>query len=266
MRFYRIGYFRLKTEESLSKRFSGRTFFASVLSVLSFLTSGCGVEVDPRTIWNNHVAVQEFKKGSVTDSQRNFLEALGVDPFIGELHVNLGLTYQALQQPDSAIQSYQSAEKWGRNPNVIFISRFNQGVMRGLNKQIDLALNDYQRSLEVKPDSLEAKTNIELLVQGQSGSGDGESKDKKDGKDGKDKKDKDDKDKKGEGDKDKEEQDPGKPKQVEKNKEYKPREFKGELSEQDVKKILGELKQQEQKIRGQFYRGDTKEKPRDKDW
>lgn len=239
---------------------------ALFLSGLALLNSACGVEVDPRTIWNNHKAVQEFKKGSITDSQHDFLEALKVDPFIGELHVNLGLTYQGLQQPDSAIQSYQSAEKWGRNPNVLFASRFNQGVMRGLNKQIDLALNDYQRSLEVKPDSLEAKTNIELLVQGQSGSGDGESKDKKDGKNGKDNKNKDDKDKKGEGDKDKDEQDPGKPKEVQQNKEYKPREFKGELSEQDVKKILGELKQQEQKIRGQFYRGDSKEKPRDKDW
>lgn len=225
---------------------------------------GCGAEVDPRTIFRNQVAVQEFKKGSVTDSQNNFLQALTIDPFIGELHVNLGLTYQALEQKDSAVQAYESAEKWGRNPEVIFNSRFNQGVLRGLNKQVDIALNDYQRALEVKPESIETKTNIELLVQGQSGDGKGEGQDKKDGQDGKDQKP--DPNKKGEGEDEKQEQDPGKPKQVEKNQEYKPREFKGELSENDVKKILGELKQQEQKIRGQFYRGDSKEKPRDKDW
>jgi Ca-activated chloride channel homolog len=251
----------------MKKRFllmSQFSFNLFVLLSFASLLSGCGVEVDPRTIWKNHVGVSDFKKGSVTDSQRDFLDALKVDPFIGELHVNLGLTYQALQQGDSAVQSYQSAEKWGRNPEVIFNSRFNQGVMRGLNKQIDLALNDYQRALEVKVDSLETKTNIELLVQGQSGSGEGEGKDKQEGKEGKDQKDQ---DKKGEGDKDKDqEQDPSKPKQVQKNQEYKPREFKGDLSENDVKKILGELKQQEQKIRGQFYRGDSKEKPREKDW
>jgi Ca-activated chloride channel homolog len=240
----------------------------SLLILIGIAFSGCGVEVDPRTLWQNYIAVKEFEKGSVTDSQRDFLEALKIDPFIAELHANLGLTYQALQLGDAAVQSYESAEKWGRNPDVIFISRFNPGVLRGQNKQIDLALNDYQRALEVKPNSLETKTNIELLVQNQSGQGEGENKDKKEGQDGKDKKNKDEnKDGKGDQDKDKDKEDkPGQKKEVQKNKEYKPREFKGELSEHDVKKILGELKQQEQKIRGQFYRGEGKEKPRDKDW
>lgn len=240
-----------------------------ILMGLSLL--GCGVEVDPRTLWQNHVAVKEFKKGSVTDSQKDFLQALKVDPFIGELHLNLGLTYQALQLGEAATQSYESAEKWGRNPEVIFNSRFNQGVLRGQSKQVDSALNDYQRALEIKPESIETKTNIELLVQGQSGSSEGKDQDKKDGQDGKDKKQDQDQDQKGKGDQDqdqdqKKEQNPGQPKQVQQNQPYKPREFKGELSEQDVKKILGELKQQEQKIRGQFYRGDSKEKPREKDW
>ena len=235
-----------------------------LLIFLNFLVfAGCGVEVDPRTILQNRIAAKEFQKGAVTDSQKSFYEALKNNPFIGELHVNLGLTYHALKQGDAAIQSYESAEKWGRNKDVLFISKFNQGVVRGENKQVDPALNDYQRALGVKPDSIEAKTNIELLVQGQSGQGEGEGKDKKDGKDGKDPKPNE--DKKGEGEKE-EEKDPSQPKQVEKNQEYKPREFKGELSEHDVKKILGELKQQEQKIRGQFYRGDNKEKPREKDW
>lgn len=234
-----------------------------ILNLLLLLTA-CGVEVDPRTIIQNRLAVKEFAKGSVTDSQKSFFEALKNDPFIGELHINLGMTYHALKQGDAAVQSYESAEKWGRNKEVLFNSKFNQGVIRGENKQIDIALNDYQRSLSVKPDSIEAKTNIELLVQGQSGSGEGKGEDKKDGDKGQDKKPE---DKKGEGDSDKEEEkDPTQPKQVQQNKEYKPREFKGELSEHDVKKILGELKQQEQKIRGQFYRGDSKEKPRDKDW
>lgn len=209
------------------------------------------------------MAAKEYAKGSVTDAQRNFFEALKNDPFIGEIHLNVGLTYQALKQNEAAIQSYESAEKWGRNSEVTFNSRFNQGVVRGLDKKIDVALNDYQRALEVKPESVETKTNIELLVQGQSGDGKGEDQKNKDSKDGQDQKP--DENKEGKGEKD-QEKDPQEPQQVEKNKEYKPREFQGELSENDVKKILGELKQQEQKIRGQFYRGNSKEKPRDKDW
>ena len=44
-------------------------------------------------------------------------------------------------------------------------------------------------------------------------------------------------------------------------------EFKGELSRGDVKKILDEIKQQEQKIRAEYNKkNDYKERPRDKDW
>jgi tetratricopeptide (TPR) repeat protein len=246
-----------------------------LLFVIAMSLLGCGVEVDPRTVWDNHVGSRELEKGSFTDAQKDFLRALSIDPFIGELHVNLGLTYQALQQGDAAIQSYQSAEKWARNPGVSFVSRFNQGVLHGENKKVDEALDDYQRSLEIRPDSLEAKTNIELLIAAQKGDGQGEGKDQ----DKKDDQKKDDKDKKGKGQgQDKDNQDQNKkddqgnsdqqksPPNPKGDKQYKPREFKGDLSEQNVKKILGELKQQEQKIRGQFYRGDVKEKPRDKDW
>ena len=258
------------------KKYKARKLLTlSLLIAIVTGLSGCGVEVDPRTIVENRTGVKEFEKGSVTDSQKSFLEALKIDPFIGELHVNLGLTYQALQQGDAAIQSYESAEKWARNPSVLFASRFDQGVLRGQNKQIDPALDSYQRALEVKPDSLETKTNIELMMQKQAGEGKGDGKDDQNGKDGKDQKK--DQDKNGQNkddqkkdqdpkDQDKDKKDSDEKKEVQQSKQYKPREFKGDLSEQDVKKILGELKQQEQKIRGQFYRGDVKEKPRDKDW
>ncbi len=238
------------------------------LSFLMLGLTGCGAEVDPRTIWYDRLGAKELQKGSVSDSQRSFLEALKINPFIGELHVNLGLTYQALKQGDAAIESYQSAERWARNKNVLFISRFDQGVLRGENKQVDLALDDYQRALEVRPDSKEVKTNIELLMQSQSGQGKGESKDQdKKGKEGQDQKKNQDQKNQDQQKKDKQDQqDQDQKKQYSQDKPYKPREFKGDLSEQDVKKILGELKQQEQKIRSQFYRGDAKEKPHGKDW
>lgn len=68
-------------------------------------------------------------------------------------------------------------------------------------------------------------------------------------------------------DKEKEQKEKDQPKTPQKNEKYKPRPFNGEqLSEADVKKILGEIKQQEQKIRSEFNRKDVKEQPRDKDW
>ena len=51
------------------------------------------------------------------------------------------------------------------------------------------------------------------------------------------------------------------------NAKYKPRPFQGEeLSEGDVKKILGELKNQEQRISANFEKKERKEKKNDKDW
>lgn len=253
-------FFKKLMDKCLNKKLFSRELLLPCFFIV--ILSGCGVEVDPRTLMSNRAGNKALEKGQWMDAQRNYLEALAEDPFIAELHVNLGLTYQALKQGEPATQSYESAEKWGRNPEVLFASRFNQGVLRAENKQIDPALASYQKALEVVPDSIETKTNIELLMQNQKGQGEGQDKNKdQQGNQGQNDQ-QDQKDSEGQDQKEKKNKEG--PKQQ--SPQYKPREFKGELSEGDVKKILGELKQQEQKIRGQFFRNENQEKPREKDW
>jgi len=233
---------------------------AEVCLLISFcLLSACGFEIDPRTLWHNRTGAEHLAKDSTTEAQRSFLSALAIDPFISEVHTNLGLTYHVLKQGDQALLSYQAAEKWAQNEPALFASRFNQGVLRGQSQKIEEALAAYQSALLARPDSLEAKTNIELLVQsqmkGSSGEnqqpqeGDGQGQKQSEGKEGDDK---DNKDKK--------------PPPKEGDKPYEMKKFEGDLDENDVKKILGELKQQEKRIREQFNRGDVKERPREKDW
>jgi Ca-activated chloride channel family protein len=223
---------------------------------VSLLLIGCGYEIDPRTLSSNRQGNEAMGDKRFTDAQGFYIEALGVDPFISEIHSNLGLTYLELKKPEDAIKSFESAEKFARKNEPMFVARFNQGVTRGANKQIEEALQAYQRALDVNPQSMEVKTNIELLLSQQSGQGEGKGQ----GQNSED----------GKGDQESEDQEKKKdqPKDYSKDPQqpYKPREFDGELSEADVKKILGELKQQEQKIRGQFYRNEKKERPRDKDW
>lgn len=220
------------------------------------------------TVQLNKEGAQFLKQQSFLLAQEKFLKALSWDPFFAPLHVNLGLALEGQGQPEKAVASYLTALKYASSDDVRFVAYFNIGQIYGKDKKVDEALAYYQMALDLKPDSIETKTNIELLVQQGGGGKGGDDKDDKDKKDKKDQKgsgDQDDKkdQKDDKGDKDKEQD---KPKQYEKNKPQ-PKKFKSEdLTQGDVNKILGEIKQQEQKIRQDYNRKDVKEKPRDKDW
>lgn len=224
--------------------------------------------VSPKTIELNNQAVKELEAGNFSGAEKVLIDALATDPMFPELHYNLGLAFLGGGQVEKAISSFEFAAKQAVKPETKFMANFNLGFIHGKNQKIDEALKFYQKALEVVPESVETKTNIELLVQEQQNQ-----KDKKgDKKDPNQKKD-------GEGnpeqqpDKNDKEQDEKEKEQQEKEgKKYEkpkpqPKQFKSEeLTQGDVNKILGEIKQQEQKIRAEFNKKEAKEKPRAKDW
>jgi tetratricopeptide (TPR) repeat protein len=154
---------------------------------------------------------------------------------------------------DKAISQYKLAMKLApgktkREREVRFRSLFNIAAILGSQNKVDEALETYQNALEMKPDSKETKTNMELLTQGGSGGkGDKDSKDKnEEGEGGEDQKDKN---------------------FSNKPRENQPQPYKGkDLSRQDVDRILDELKQQEEAIRAKDQREGGKDAPPDKDW
>lgn len=256
------------------------------LRLLAFCCScillACERFPDPRLFVENRLGQKFMETQNFVESRDHFIAALEFDPFRPELHSNLGLGFLLSQDPDKAIQSFKKAEELSvgskQEAPLKFVSRFNQGVVQSMQGKIDEALNAYQKALEVNPESLETKTNIELLIQSQQQQqqGEGESKNSdpnqgkdpkensdksKDGKD-KDKDQKDQKDQKDDNQKDKKD----KNRDYKPNQKYKPREFKGEMNQSDVNKILGEIKAQEQKIRANYNKSEAKDKPRDKDW
>ena len=253
--------------------------------IYSFLvlavTAGCG-EQNPhlKTLELNRDGNKQLKAQNLPAAADKYIEALRFNPFLPELHSNLGLTFEAQQQAEKAQQSYTEAGRLAdlvKDPEMQFVSRFNQAQLLGKAKKVDEAIALYQEALDIIPSSKEAKTNIELLVQQQQGGG-GKGQDQKDQQQGgqgnqqqqnKDQKDKkDNKDNKNQDQKDQDQKDgEKKDKQYQGSPKYKPRPFNGkELSEGDVKKILGEIKQQEGKIRADYNRKEVKEQPRDKDW
>lgn len=236
-----------------------RVFF--LLKVM-LLTGACSELSGPlNSSLENREGLQAFQAQNYGQAGEHFTQALVDQPLTPELHVNLGLSYEMKTQPEPAQQSYEVAEKIAQDPLPLFVARFNLGQLLGRAGKIDEALQWYQKALDIKPDSLETKTNIELLIQSQSQQGEGgdKSQPQNQGGQGQQKQEPqpDDKDSK-------EEQQ--QPQEKQSSPKYKPRPFEGELSEAEVKKILGEIRQQEQRIRADYNKKEVKERPRDKDW
>lgn len=248
---------------------------------LTFLLSSCQY-IDLRAIFLNNSTSKTMKQKSIDESQAGYLKALELEPLLPAVHSNLGATYEVLKDPDKALKLYKNAEEFSRTniesthdqPLVsqwekdslyltLFAALFNQGQLLARENKIDEALNKYQEALSVLPNSIEVKTNIELLMQKKQGEGKGESnEDNKDpnkdqkGQGGKDPNEDESKDKEGD-----------KPKKYNSEPKYKPKEFKGDLTKENVQKIFGEISQQEKKMRTQFSKQkQTKESPREKDW
>lgn len=218
---------------------------------------------DLSSVWTNRKGSEALQSQNYVGAYETFVKGLAHSPFQAEFHLNLGLAFEGRNEGEKAIQSYLSAEKLTSDPTLRFLALYNAAQAYGKAKKVDEALDYYQKALELHPHSKEVKTNIELLVQSQQGGGggSGENKEQKDNQDQKDQEQKEQQD-------NQDEKDP-----KDKPKDYKnPKQQQGQkklpqdLSENDVRKIFEELKQQEQKIRAEYEKKEGKEQPRDKDW
>lgn len=241
----------------------------TALIVYALLPKPWTNELESRLYWNaflnNEKALTAFKAQDLSMATNKWAEGLSSSPDLMELHYNLGLGWQLMNRSEESVKSYNVLLK---NPNsssaLQFGSHFNLGVLYQTAKQVDPALNSYQAALDINPTSRETKINIELLIQQQQGGGQGQNQDQNKGDQGGegDQAKKPDQDQNGQGDQQKEE-----PKEYAKNPPPQKKPFKSEqLSQSDVNKILGEIKQQEQKIRAEYNKKEGKEQPRDKDW
>jgi Ca-activated chloride channel homolog len=233
----------------------------------------------------NNKGAKLFGAGKTVEAFDQFSGALADLPFSPVVHANLGTSFLGNKEYEKALSEYAEAIRLApgnsrQEQEVKFYALFNSATALTEMKKIDEALATYQQALEIHPDSVEVKTNIELITKSQSGDGQGDSQDQKDQKDQKDNKDK--KDGKGKDNKDdKDKKDDKKDDKDSKNDQQKPppkytnepkqkptpHPFKSEdINQQDVGRILEELKHQEEAIRARIQDHDVKEAPPDKDW
>lgn len=237
-------------------------------------TAGCGAESPSlSSLLLDVQAQQDVDNKKYEEALAKYFKMLEEKGDWAGAHSNIGVLLSLLQKPEEALKSLQHARELAKIKNdskVLFSIHYNLGVYYGEQKKIKEALESYQAALDLVPDSIETKTNIELLYQQSD-------KNQKQGEGGEpqskseqgEQNQQQNQDNQGENNDEKESKDEGKRKeQSQGSPQYKPRPFTGEnLSEGDVKKILGELRNQEKKIRANF---DKKEKGKDqkneKDW
>lgn len=209
----------------------------------------------PSVVYKNNKAVDLFTEEKVLESRMSLEKEVVNHPKGGALHYNLGVAHENSKEPEKALKEYISASKNAEDKELQFQANFNAARLYGEQKDIPSALKYYQAALEIKPDSEEVKNNIELLFQGNGGGGsDSDKQQKSDQQDQKENKD---------------QQQQPQPQQPQNNQQKKqaPKPFDSkDLSEQDMRKILNELKRQEEQIRAKINNQKSKETPIEKDW
>lgn len=231
---------------------------------------------DPRGYFLAQKSAESLQQKKNTEALDTNLQSLVYFDRSYQIFSNLGVAFDLNEKKDDAEKSFLAALEKATLPKDKFLIYFNLGYLMGSQKKIKEALIYYQQALEIDPTSKEVKHNIELLTQKQQSqdqSGNqGESSEKKDssgqGDQQKDEQKKDQDSSKNEDQKDEKQKDQQGEKDRKQTGAYKPRPFKGDqLSEGDVKKILGELSRQDQKIRSQFNKKENrKEESNGKDW
>lgn len=218
------------------------------------------------SLWYDFKARQALKDKNPEVALQYELKILEQEPNSVQTHSNLGVIFDYLQKKDESGQSFDTALKYLERfknqlyPSDVFQVYYNIGLRYQIAKNTEKALEFYQKALDINPSSIETKHNIELLIQQQQSGGNGENKDKDQKGEGQQKQDP----KDGDG-KDKKDKDQNQDRQQ--TAKYKPRPYQGDkLSEADVKKILGELSQQDKKIRSNYNKKDRKEDKNAKDW
>ena len=204
-------------------------------------------------IWRNNQATQHMQQKKMFEAYEEFNQLLSEQPFHPLFQYNMGASFVAVEEPQKAIKMYTELLKLNPlPPQVEFATLYNLGVLHSMKGgDIDQALAHYQKALGLNPEYKEIKTNIELLMKQNQGKGKGEGKDKNQQQN------QEQKDSKGE--------QPKEPKEFTNKKQ--PNQFDSkDMSKGDVKKILEELKKQEQRIRAKHERKGGKEADREKAW
>ncbi len=110
--------------------------------------------------WFNLAA--ELEATSKEEARRAYHQALELDPFLSDAHVNLGRLYHEAKEPVKAEAHYRAAiQRAPEDP----IPHFNLGVLLDDCGRSDEAVQAYRQAIARKPDFADAHYNLGLLFE-----------------------------------------------------------------------------------------------------
>ena len=105
-----------------------------------------------------------LKKENYKEAQKEFLNVLSQKPFLYPAHLNLGLTYTLMKDFKNSLGEYRVVFEESPHKMERFQAYFNSAYLKTLTGDLKSALHYYQQALSENPNSMEVKKNIELLL------------------------------------------------------------------------------------------------------
>lgn len=221
---------------------------------------GHGIPLD--LVLDSREAGDHFEAKEFSSALTLYSKAAVSKPEVPLLAFNMATGFAGVENFESAKAEYLRVIEMSKSNDMKYLAAFNLGALASNriskeNPSPEEALKYYQIALEFRPDSIEVKNNIELLIQQseqQSGGGGGEGENEQDQEQDKDQ---------DQGEKENEK----KPKEMIGSKDVKDRFNSKELTKQDVRDIFDELERQDKGIRSKLNDKETKgDDDLGKDW
>ena len=105
-----------------------------------------------------------IQKDGLEQAQELFSQVLRQEPENSDAHYGLGFIAEAQEDLDWAIEHYQAATRTGRNSPGL---RYRLGALYLRTAREEMAIAEWQKALEEKPDFLEARLSLARLLQEQ---------------------------------------------------------------------------------------------------
>lgn len=104
-----------------------------------------------------------YERGNYIEAISFYNKSLAFEDVLPWSFYNLGLTYAALGENESALEMWERAEEVSAGPFLFYIY-YNEGVLFFYQGLYNQAFESFKKALKISPFDIEAKVNLELSL------------------------------------------------------------------------------------------------------